>query len=91
MLTDVVDQLRNAARPSSWSSRLAWALVPCRLLHDAALEIERLRFTRDAVLRSIDLLRSNRMELLAERDAEIAKLRSTIEVLRVNIDRAQRR
>lgn len=90
MLTDLVEQLRAAARPSTWSSRLSWALVPSRLLNDAAIEIERLRHTRDAVLRSIDLLRSNRMELLAERDAEIAKLRSTIEVLRVNIDRARR-
>lgn len=90
MLNDVVDQLRAAARPSTWTSVWTLTVVRCRLLSDAVTEIERLRFTRDAVLRSMDLLRTNRMELLAERDAEIAKLRSTIEVLRVNIDRARR-
>jgi len=91
MLTDLVEQLRNAARPSTWSSRLAWALVPCRLLDDAATEIERLRHTRDQLLKSVASIRSNRLELIAERDQEIAWLRSTNEILRTNVDRARRR
>ena len=66
-------------------------MVPCRLLNDAATEIERLRHTRDQLLKSVASIRSNRLELLAERDQEIAWLRSTNEILRTNIDRARRR
>ena len=85
MLTDLVEQLRAAA------ARHRWSLVRCRLLADAATEIERLRFTRDQLLRSVQSIRSNRSELIAERDTEIAWLRSTIEVLRTNLDRERRR
>ena len=66
-------------------------MVSCRLLDDAATEIERLRNTRDQLLKSVASIRSNRLELIAERDQEIAWLRSTNEVLRSNLDRARRR
>ena len=52
MLTDLVDQLRAAATAHRWS------LVRCRLLADAATEIERLRFTRDQLLRSVQSIRA---------------------------------
>jgi hypothetical protein len=66
-------------------------VVRCQLLHDAATEIERLRHTRDQLLKSVASIRSNRLELIAERDQEIAWLRSTNEILRTNVDRARRR
>jgi hypothetical protein len=91
MLTDVVDQLRNAASAHRWVSVWTLTVVRCRLLADAATEIERLRHTRDQLLKSVASIRTNRSELLAERDQEIAWLRSTNEVLRSNIDRARRR
>jgi hypothetical protein len=91
MLTDLVEQLRNAALPSTWTSVWTLTVVRCRLLHDAATEIERLRHTRDQLLKSVASIRTNRLELIAERDQEIAWLRSTNEVLRSNIDRARRR
>jgi len=90
MLTDLVEQLRKAASAHRYASVWTLTVVRCRLLDDAATEIERLRHTRDQLLRSVASIRSNRLELIAERDQEIAWLRSTNEVLRSNLDRARR-